>query len=181
MALTEPQARLSVRAVAARAGVSTGSLRHHFPTQRALLDAVVEGLHDAVIPDGLIHDRSIPARDRLVQCLRQVVGPGEDTEALRQAWLNVFRIYVEQTPDEPRRQYFLHLMAQARGRLEGWLTVLVEEGALPPGDVTARAQFLAAVANGLSSARILPTDDTSREVETAVLQRAVDALLQERP
>jgi len=30
----DPAARLSVRAVAARAGVSTGSLRFHFPTQR---------------------------------------------------------------------------------------------------------------------------------------------------
>ena len=34
-------ATLSVRAVAARAEVSTGSLRFHFPTQRALQDAVL--------------------------------------------------------------------------------------------------------------------------------------------
>ena len=38
-------AGLSVRAVAARAGVSTGSLRHHFPTQRALQDAVLGAIY----------------------------------------------------------------------------------------------------------------------------------------
>ena len=39
----DPTARLSVRAVATRAQVSTGSLRHFFPTQRDLIDTVKIG------------------------------------------------------------------------------------------------------------------------------------------
>jgi len=55
-----PTARLSVRAVAARAGVSTGSLRHFFPTQRALIDTVVAGLYDLELPEDPMSDRSMP-------------------------------------------------------------------------------------------------------------------------
>ena len=67
---------LSVRAVAARAGVSTGSLRFHFPTQRALQDEVLTRIYEHFIPGDPIRDPSRPARDRLVECLRQVLAPG---------------------------------------------------------------------------------------------------------
>src|SRR5690606_13815979 len=57
-------ARLSVRAVAARAGVSTGSLRHHFPTQQRLRDEVMRRINDWIAPAERIRDASLPARDR---------------------------------------------------------------------------------------------------------------------
>lgn len=66
----DPTARLSVRGVAARAGVSTGSLRHFFPTQRELVETVVAGLYDIEIPDDPIYDTERTPADRLVACLR---------------------------------------------------------------------------------------------------------------
>ena len=46
----DPTSRLSVRTVAARAGVSVGSLRHFFPTQQALIDTVIAGIYDLYSP-----------------------------------------------------------------------------------------------------------------------------------
>ena len=62
-----PAAKLSVRAVAARAGVSTGSLRYHFPTQRNLQDTVLAVIYDAILPGDLIHD--LKGHERSVWCL----------------------------------------------------------------------------------------------------------------
>ncbi|MGP9501934.1 TetR family transcriptional regulator [Specibacter sp. AOP5-B1-6] len=39
----------SVRAVAVRAGVSAGSVQHHFPTQRELMDEVLILVYDTVL------------------------------------------------------------------------------------------------------------------------------------
>ena len=59
-------AHLSVRAVAARAGVSTGSLRHHFPTQQQLRDELMRRIYEWLVPADSIEDTSIPPRERLL-------------------------------------------------------------------------------------------------------------------
>src|SRR2546421_13085702 len=80
-----PGAKLSVRAVAARAGVSTGSLRFHFPTQRELQDEVLTRLYDVVVPAEQIHDRTVPPRERLAGCLRQGLAPAGGGAGAREA------------------------------------------------------------------------------------------------
>ena len=44
-------AKPSVRTVAAEAGVGASTLRYYFPTQRALLDAVLESVYAEALPD----------------------------------------------------------------------------------------------------------------------------------
>ena len=67
--MQEGAPRLSVRAVAARAGVGASTLRHHFPTQRDLINAALTATYDAAMPDERIRDTSIPPRERLVECI----------------------------------------------------------------------------------------------------------------
>ncbi|GLY08753.1 MULTISPECIES: TetR/AcrR family transcriptional regulator [Actinoplanes] len=168
---------LSVRAVAARAGVSTGSLRFHFPTQRALRDAVLGRIYDSLFPDDPIRDRSLPARDRLVNCLRQVLAPAGVGERAREAWTRAYQTYIASEPTEQVRTAYFALEREGLRRMEYWLTVLAEEGALPQGDHTHRVRFLATVLNGLSIERALPAEDSILRSETATLYMAVDCAL----
>jgi AcrR family transcriptional regulator len=176
----DPGARLSVRAVAARAGVSTGSLRYHFPTQRALQDAVLAGVYDVLTPGDRIHDRSAPARDRLIDCLRQVLALAGVGDQARAAWSEVFKTYIEPEPTDENRAAYLAIEREARRRVEYWLTVLRNEGALADGDNSRRAGFLVTVLNGLSIARALPSDESILAAETETLHAAVDHVLGSR-
>ncbi|MEE3851766.1 TetR/AcrR family transcriptional regulator [Gordonia sp. LSe1-13] len=173
----DPSSTLSVRAVAARAGVSMGSLRHHFPTQRALRDAVLETIYDVVAADDqIIHDTSVPVRDRLAQCLRQMFAPGVGEEA-RQAWIKVFEGFIVPEPTADTRQAYMALDVEGRRRVEHWLAVLANEGVLRPGDRIQQARFLTTVCTGLSIERALPAEDSILHTETETLYAAVDAVL----
>ncbi|MEU9885607.1 TetR/AcrR family transcriptional regulator [Sphaerisporangium sp. NPDC051011] len=176
-----PAAQLSVRAVAARAGVSTGSLRYHFPTQRVLLDTVLAGIYDLVAPGDPIHDRSIPARDRLVECLRQVLAPVEVGERAREAWRKTYESFLASEPTSAAREAHFAMARQAQQRVEYWLSALADEGALPDGDITRRARFLNTVLNGLSIERALPTKESVLQSETDTLYMAVDSVLSPPP
>lgn len=176
----DPTARLSVRAVAARAGVSTGSLRHFFPTQRLLLDEVAVGLTDLVMAGDVIHDTSMSASDRLVACLQQVlvlVGAGEQA---RQAWRKTFHDFVESEPSADAVEAYLALDRAGRRRIARWLDVLAQEGAIAPGDHERRVQFLSTLLNGLAVERALPVDGARLAAEAETLRFAVDAVLAER-
>ncbi|MEU6131110.1 helix-turn-helix domain-containing protein [Saccharopolyspora sp. NPDC047091] len=173
-------ARLSVRAVAARAGVSAGSLRYHFPTQRDLRDAVLAGIYGLVASDDAIHDRSVPPRDRLVACLRQVLAPVGAGQEARAAFGKVYEGFIAPEPDEHVRAAYLGMEREGRRRTEYWLSVLVDEGVLAAGDDERRARFLMTVLNGLSMERALPAEDSLPQTETDALYLAVDAVLDPR-
>ncbi|WP_224388421.1 TetR/AcrR family transcriptional regulator [Pseudonocardia sp. ICBG1293] len=177
----DPGGRLSVRAVAARAGVSTGSLRHHFPTQRALQDEVLTRVYDLVVPDGAIHDTSVPARDRLADCLREVLSRTGVGDQARRSLQVAVETFVAPEPTEQNRAAYLAIEREMQRRVEYWLTTLVEQGALAPGDTTRRARFLTTVVNGLTLERALPAADPVLRAETETLRLAVDAVLGDAP
>ncbi|WP_313817538.1 TetR/AcrR family transcriptional regulator [Citricoccus sp.] len=181
MVSEDPRARLSVRAVAARAGISTGSLRYHFPTQRELQDTVLQTIYEVVAPDDRIRDRSLPARDRLVGCLRNILAPAGVGQEARDGWAIVFRTFIEPDPTDESDSAYQALWREAQHRVEYWLSVLAEEGVMPAGDPSARARFLMTVVNGLSIERALPAEDSLLAEETATLYLAVDAVLASPP
>ncbi len=173
----DPTAHLSVRAVAARAGVSTGSLRFHFPTQRELQDAVLARVYAHFIPDDPIHDSSVPARDRLVNCLRQVLAPtGLDADA-RRTWTAAYQTFIAPEPTPGVRAAYLSAEREGMRRVEYWLGTLANEGLLPRGDHTPQARFLFTVLSGLSFQRAVPTDESVLRAETETLYIAVDSVL----
>jgi AcrR family transcriptional regulator len=174
-----PGAALSVRRVAARAEVSTGSLRHHFPTQRALMDAVLPLVYDLVFTDDGIHDATIAPRDRLVAALQRLLAPeGADTRP-REDWLMAIDRYVRTEPTEATRAEYLAIERELHRRIEYCLGVLREEGALAEGDDARRARYLMTVVTGLSVAQAFPADDTRLQTEIDVLYMAVDSVLRQ--
>lgn len=171
-----PTARLSVRAVAARAQVSTGSLRHFFPTQRALIDTVVAGLYDLDIPNDPINDHTLSPTERLLAALRLMLAEVGVGEGARRQWSAMYEAYVASAPSDDEAATYLALERLGRHRIERWLDVLIDEGAIPPGDVEARARFLATVTNGLMTERALPAGGVLVESEAETLRIAVHAV-----
>ncbi|MEQ3552914.1 helix-turn-helix domain-containing protein [Pseudonocardia nematodicida] len=172
-----PAAALSVRAVAARAGISTGSLRHHFPTQRELQDEVLTRIYDRAVPGDRIADTSVPARDRLAGSLGQVLTEIGVGARAREATRRAVEEFVVPEPTEQISATYSAIEQQVRSRVEYWLTVLTNEGALPEGDNTRRARFLLTVLNGLGLERALPAGESVLASETDTLYMAVDCVL----
>lgn len=171
-----PTARLSVRAVAARAEVSTGSLRHFFPTQRELVDTVIAGLYEIDIPDDPINDRTMSPTERLMACLRLILREIGVGDRARQQWKALYEAYVASAPAADDTTTYLALERMGRHRIERWLEALIEEDAIPAGDVEQRARFLATVISGLMMDRALPADPARFTSETETLRFAVDAV-----
>lgn len=173
----DPATRLSVRAVAARAGVSTGSLRHHFPTQRALQDAVLAGVFDMIAPADPIGDTTLPARERLIRCLRHLLAAGGTGEQARESWRHAFETFIVPEPTAQVRQTYVAQEREAQRRVEHWLSVLADEGELPVGEIARRATFLLTVLSGLALERAMPGETSTLVAENATLALAVDTVL----
>ena len=173
----DPTARLSVRAVAARAGVSTGSLRHFFPTQTELVETVVAGLYDLDIPDDPIHEPGRPPEERLLACLQQMLAQVGTGERARLHWRRLYEAYVAPIPTEDQAAMYVALERVGLRRIERWLNVLVEEGAIPADGIERRARFLVAVLDGLLTGRALPGDTLRLTFETDTLGVAVQAVM----
>lgn len=169
--------RVSVRAVAARAGVGLGTLRHHFPTQGELLNAVLTSIYQEALPDERIRDSSAPPKDRLLECLRHILAPVGVEGRAREVWAGLFRAFIDPAAADGRDVGYLALERQTLGRIESWLSILVDEGSLACGDNAFRARFLVTVLNGLAVQRALPSVTAPLDdVENAVLLTAVGAL-----
>lgn len=171
-----PTARLSVRAVAARAQVSTGSLRHFFPTQRELVETVVAAMYDLQIPDDPINDHSLTPQERLIACLQLLlfhVGVGDRA---REMWGSLYEAYVATAPSDDEAAVYLALDRMGRHRIEQWLMTLVDEGAIPAGEIEARARFLATVTSGIATERALPSETVRVDAENETLRLAVHAV-----
>lgn len=176
-----PTARLSVRAVAARAQVSTGSLRHFFPTQRELIETVVAAMYDLEIPDDPINDHSLTAEERLIGCLQLILREVGVGERARKQWGALYEAYVATAPSEDETATYLALDRMGRHRISQWLTTLIDEGATPGGRVEERARFLATMLAGLMTERALPSDAVGVDAEMASLRLAVHAVMSEWP
>ncbi|MEU1793554.1 TetR/AcrR family transcriptional regulator [Streptomyces californicus] len=173
-------AALSVRAVAERARVSTGSLRHHFPTQRALMDAMLKVVFDLVLPEESFRDTSIAPPERLMGCLQSLLVPPHSALGAREAWLTVHERYIASEPTQAMRAEYQAMQREVTRRVEECLEALTEEGALPAGDTARRARFLLTVVNGVSIEQVLPSEDARIATELDVLRTAVDLVLDGR-
>lgn len=173
----DPTARLSVRAVAARAGVSVGSLRHFFPTQRLLVDTVVAGLASLEVPDDPMGDVASSPSERLVACLQLLLSEVGAGEQARANLTSLHRAWVASPPDADSEHAFLALERLAVHRVSAWLAVLRDEGALVPGDLEQQARFLLTVVNGLSLERALPGAQARLPHDLATLEIAVAAVV----
>lgn len=170
------ETRPSVRAVAAHAGVGASTLRHYFPSQRDLFDAVLQRSFEKQYPDERIHDASVPARERLLECLTNLLTPIGEGEQAREFWMQLFN-FASTAERTQTTTTFTNLTRVASTRVESWLEVLEDQGAISPGDRARRALFLLTLIDGLAIGRALPAGSSDPGGELGVLEDAVDAVL----
>lgn len=168
---------LSVRAVAARAGIGASTLRHYFPTQRDLFAAVLASAFDANLHDLRIRDASVPPRERLTECLRQFLPvtpvPGQTIEG----WFELIVSLAGQDAAPETRIAWSSFVTRARERVTGWLEILDGEDAVRPGACEGHALLLLALIDGLALWRVLPDGRLEPEVEARLFDDALSAVL----
>jgi len=168
---------LSVRAVAARAGVGASTLRHYFPTQDELHHAVVGELFAPQVKDRRIADPSVDAGDRLTECLAQFM-PSEDAEIpLLQGWLGLYANAVGRGDGDAGARLLESLVLHARERVETWIALLDAEGRLRPAPPGRHARTLLALLDGLCLSLLAAPEDDALAEAHATLEDVVRRLV----
>ncbi|HEX7303727.1 helix-turn-helix domain-containing protein [Lentzea sp.] len=173
----DPESTLAVRAVAERAGIGASTLRHYFPTQQALHEAIfADALGDA--PSELrIHDTSVPAETRLRECLAQLLPPPQPMgRAAADRMLTVLSTtFGSGSTAEARNTWGAHTV-RALDAIAGWLRVLADQGAIAENGLPRRARFLLAVVEGIALSRIVPVARPTEDEEVGVLDDALSVV-----
>lgn len=160
-------AAVSVRSVAAQAGMSKSSLAHYFPSQGALIAAAIEQVMDTTQKqvDGL--DLDSPDLEAMVRACSLAV---PDTPARRrqaQVWL----FLAGQTADESLQRTLRSLNARVADNVRSGLEAMQRNGLLGEGrDLAVETRRLHALIDGLS----LQVVTDPRRTTNAVVHRTIE-------
>ncbi|ERG69192.1 TetR/AcrR family transcriptional regulator [Segniliparus rugosus] len=168
---------VSVRHVAARAGVSIGSVQHHFPTKDLMLEAAtdrlgaafMERLHAALAGAGA-------PEDRLRAAVLALVNPDPAHGQLSVLWtLRMARAAVHE-PTARRHRY-------DRGRVERLVAGLIAEArpSLDEAQTGDRAATLLALADGLACAIVVEPARMPAERAVTLVDSALRVALDSEP
>jgi len=170
-------AAISVRAVADRAGIGASTLRYWFPSQDALVTALARRRVDPQLEDRRIADTSLPATDRLTECLAQFLPATDAQIPLLEQWAALLTTAVGPHATPLGRATYAGGVQSAADRVQTWLTHLVDEGALPPERAATAVPLLLTRIDGLCLG-LLPTGTVPDLANALTILRAdVDALL----
>ncbi|SFA92093.1 transcriptional regulator, TetR family [Amycolatopsis marina] len=164
---------LSVRAVAAAAGIGASTLRYYFPSQRELYDEVVGRSFDDQLSNLRIHDRAIPPAERLLECLLQFLPPSEDQVLHLERWLAFYTSAVGPDRTEQGAALLASFAHRARRRVDAWLAVLQQEDALRHGDRARHGTLLLALIDGLCLELLTPQSPATLESARTALADAI--------
>ncbi|MFC6355905.1 TetR/AcrR family transcriptional regulator [Luethyella okanaganae] len=117
-------AALSVRAVAQKAGVGVGTLRHYFPSQKDLYSEVLDRIFDAQLDDLNIDDGTTSPARRLAECMRQFL-PAEDGRISElEGWLALYTSALGRDRTDAGARLLTAFNQRARTRVDRWLSTL---------------------------------------------------------
>lgn len=170
-------AALSVRNVAARAGIGPSTLRHYFPSQHALYDAVLGQAFNAQLDDLRITDTSAPPARRLAECMAQFLPPDETRVPELEAWFAGYAAALGPTRTDQGTRLVHTLSAHARERVGRWLAVLEAEGALAARDRERSTTLLLAVVDGLCLQLLTPGSHATVALTRDILADVIDGLI----
>lgn len=169
---------VSVRAVAARAGIGASTLRHYFPTQRDLYDALVGRLLRSRLDDLRIRDTSVPARTRLTECVGQFLPADDGGRTEIEALVATYATAVGPTATEQGARLLEVMGQQARAQTEGWIVALLDEGAMSVRIEPSRlTTILLSLVDGLCLEMVTPGTQLSPAGAHSLLAEVVDQLV----
>lgn len=148
IAVTEGVEAISVRRVAAAAGIGASTLRYYFPTIKDLFSALAsDNLDDYLSSEGL-EDASVPAADRLTGLLMQFLPQNDDGVGQLETVLSVHQAAFE-SGELVGSDALRDLTESGEAIVTGWLMKLREQGATLSIDPGEGARLLLAMTNGL--------------------------------
>ena len=168
---------LSVRSTAARAGIGASTLRHYFPTQQALFDAVVAASFNAELDDLRIAEPGVPAGERLLECLVQFLPPDDSHVHQLLSWLGMYSAALGPERTEQSGRALISLTALGRTRVVHWLEVLRDQDELRHPDVSRHVTLLLTHLDGLCLALLTPESGTTVQGATTQLGAVIDAMV----
>lgn len=169
---------VTVRAVATRVGIGASTLRHYFPSQADLHEAMVRHTVRSHVGDRSIHDREIPARDRLSECLLQFLPTNEaEIHQAAQSWQVLLERAGEAEDAERAATVSRWIADEGTGAIENWLRILRAEGVALRDSVEEVAAVLGTYADGLLAALIFDRRFTLELARTR-LRRMVEVWIE---
>lgn len=171
--------RLTVRSVAEAAGIGMGTLRHYFPNQKSLHDAVILSLVDDETKDFRIQDTQVPASERLEECVLQFLPSPDESAHLLDVWFGMYRVGLDPQGAPFARQFLEVSTTRTRQRLREWLGVLAAEGHLDSSAIGNHVLHLSALISGACLEMVTPGAEMTLIDAQNIVRNAVRTILKE--
>lgn len=173
---------VSVRAVAARAGLGASTVRYWFPSQQELSLALASRTLTGVLEDRRIMETAVPPAERLAECMAQFLPsadtPQEHVAAQVHGWLAFVTASAGPGATAVGTALYTQMSTTTRERVEAWLHQLADEGALAEEDaVSGAAQALLTRVDGLMLSLVLPGSIVTLTAAHELLRRDAEHLL----
>jgi len=139
---------LSVRSVAAAAGVGASTLRHYFPSQADLYQAVASELVTNVLGDLDIADDSRDPAVRLYDCLAQFVPRSEEQAQALTGWAELTRLALG--GDAGVVEILKSGRLASEEALRRWFGVLADQGLVAPAVIDAHVTHVLTLVDGFN-------------------------------
>lgn len=159
---------VSVRAVAAEVGLSTGSLRHVFGSQAELLQFSMELVGERVSARIAAIPAEVSARERIARMIREIL----PLDAVRAAEQEVWLAFVARSRVEPSMRHFVTQIDDAqRNWLRSALDAMFLEEGIGDRDPALECERLYALMDGLVLHLIVTPGSLDPDQTIAVLTR----------
>lgn len=158
---------LSVRGVAARAGVSLGAVQHHFPTKTAMLDAAMTTIAALAAQRSAELANVADPAERL-HALVDLLIPGDATDPIARVWL---AFAARAAVDEHIRAAYVQLWTRVRNELR----LLIAAASGRPEDAEHAARELLALLDGFALGVI--AEQQSSEAARNIAHERLDNLI----
>lgn len=156
MASRDGVGALTVRAVSAAAGVGVGTLRHYFPSQQELVDAVVAEMVENMLDESVVMDPGLAPEDRLAHAVLQFLPKSIADSRQLDAWFAFYVSALSATPSDHARRVLEASVATSHEHMRRWLEVLAGEGVVRVSSVADTSSALIALINGLTLEALTP-------------------------
>ncbi|GAA1862395.1 TetR/AcrR family transcriptional regulator [Brevibacterium marinum] len=174
------QASLSVRAVAKEAGIGASTLRHYFPTQSDLHEAIARGSMDIAVKDFSIADSSLDPAERLFACCAQFLPTHAHRDAQLELWFTMHLSALGPDRRDVSRRLLEYGHDVTYDCLHRWLGILAEEGHIDPAEAGPSAIALFTMLDGLALHSIVTPDRVTVDAALQQLRWLIAKVLEPR-
>lgn len=172
---------VTVRATAIKAGVGIGTLRHYFPTQKDLFDAIVVRRVDTVIDDSVVLDESAPMSDRIASMIEQFIPPELDDPASLSLWFSSYSSALGPKPNISSQRLLAAAAARSHEHMRRWLRHFAAEGFVTSEDVDDVANIIIALIVGITLESLTPGTPTTIDGGRTLLTKYISTVFEKMP